>query len=451
MRIEAWQTLVHVCRRWRNLALQSPHRLNLRLYCTPRTPARDGLDVWPALPLLISGTMRYSEDTVNIIAALGQSNRICQVDLWGLQLGKVLAPMQVSFPELTDLHLVPDDRYLANEIVIPDAFLGGSAPRLRILELGSFLYPGLAKLLLSATSLVGLYLRQILYSTDMLPEAIVPALSMLSSLESLKLDFKCSWPRPDRERTSFPPQKCSILPALAKFYFEGPIEYLEQLVARIDTPQLEKMSIFFFYRFNFNFYCPRLVQFVNRTPTLRALGDSEAHVQFHERMAVVILRYRASKSSLDGLCIESLYREIHRQLSFINRSVTPPLHFLSTVEDLYFDHRSWDVDWEELEDEAPPIGNDLWFELLLPFFAAKNLYLSEEFAPDIAASLQEFVGDRLTEVLPKLQHIFVEKLEPSGPIRENIGKFVAARQLSSHSQAIVISVWDRFAKRMKST
>ena len=49
---------------------------------------------------------------------------------------------------------------------------------LRVLELGSFLYPGLAKLLLSATSLVGLYLRQILYSTDMLPEAIVPALSM---------------------------------------------------------------------------------------------------------------------------------------------------------------------------------------------------------------------------------------------------------------------------------
>jgi len=101
--------------------------------------------------------MRFSEDTVNIIAALGQSNRICQVDLCGLQLEKVLAPMQVSFPELTDLRLVPNDRYLANEIVIPDTFLGGSAPRLRVLELGSFLYPGLAKLLPSATSLVGLY------------------------------------------------------------------------------------------------------------------------------------------------------------------------------------------------------------------------------------------------------------------------------------------------------
>ena len=324
MGIEAWQTLVHVCRRWRNLALQSPHRLNLGLYFTPRTPARDRLDVWPALPLLISGKIRFYEDTVNIIAALGQSNRICQVDLGVFQLEKVLAPMQVSFPELTDLHLVPGDRYQANEIVIPDTFLGGSAPRLRILELGSFLYPGLAKLLLSATHLAGLYLRQTLYSTDMLPEAIVPALSMLSSLESLTLDFKCSWHRPDGERPSFPPQKRSIFPALAKFYFEGPIEYLEQLVTRIDTPQLDKMWIEVFHGFNFNFYCPRLVQFVNRTPTLRALDDSEAHVQFRERIALLRLRYRASKSSSDGLVIDFPYRELHLQLSFIEQVRTNP-------------------------------------------------------------------------------------------------------------------------------
>ena len=33
--IEEWQTLVHVCRRWRGLVLGSPRRLNLRLWCTP--------------------------------------------------------------------------------------------------------------------------------------------------------------------------------------------------------------------------------------------------------------------------------------------------------------------------------------------------------------------------------------------------------------------------------
>ena len=32
--IEAWQSLVHVCRRWRNIVFGSPLRLNLALVCT---------------------------------------------------------------------------------------------------------------------------------------------------------------------------------------------------------------------------------------------------------------------------------------------------------------------------------------------------------------------------------------------------------------------------------
>ena len=45
--IETWQTPVHVCRRWRNVVFGSPLRLNLRLCCTPKTPVRRMLDVWP--------------------------------------------------------------------------------------------------------------------------------------------------------------------------------------------------------------------------------------------------------------------------------------------------------------------------------------------------------------------------------------------------------------------
>jgi hypothetical protein len=39
--IEGWQTLVHVCRKWRSAIFESPRRLNLRLVCTSVTPARD--------------------------------------------------------------------------------------------------------------------------------------------------------------------------------------------------------------------------------------------------------------------------------------------------------------------------------------------------------------------------------------------------------------------------
>jgi F-box-like len=73
---EAWQSLVHVCRRWRSLVLGSPRRLNLQLYCTPKTPASETLDVWPALPLIVEGDMDLSSGTDNVIAALGQSNRV---------------------------------------------------------------------------------------------------------------------------------------------------------------------------------------------------------------------------------------------------------------------------------------------------------------------------------------------------------------------------------------
>jgi hypothetical protein len=65
----------------------------------------------------------------NIIAALGQSNRIRKIylNLVDHQLEEVLAAMQVPFPELTvlDLELWSDGE---TPPVNPDLFLGGSAP-----------------------------------------------------------------------------------------------------------------------------------------------------------------------------------------------------------------------------------------------------------------------------------------------------------------------------------
>src|SRR5579863_7048677 len=52
-RTEDWHTLVHVCRRWRDVVISSPRRLDLRLLCTTRRPVRARLDVWPAFPIVI--------------------------------------------------------------------------------------------------------------------------------------------------------------------------------------------------------------------------------------------------------------------------------------------------------------------------------------------------------------------------------------------------------------
>jgi hypothetical protein len=107
------------------------------------------------------------------------------------------------------------------------------------------------------------------------------------------------------------------------------------------------------------------------------------------------------------------------------------------VEDLYIKRLDPQIVWKN-----DAIENILWLELLLPFTAVKNLYLSKEFAPYIAAALQEVIGARITEVLPSLQNIFVERLQvkPSRPFQKNIWQFAGSRRQSGHP--IAISDWD---------
>ena len=74
--IEAWHTLVHVCRKWRTVVFGSPLRLNLRLHCTARTPVTKTLDIWPLLPIIVWENDKESWDADNIVAALNHSDRI---------------------------------------------------------------------------------------------------------------------------------------------------------------------------------------------------------------------------------------------------------------------------------------------------------------------------------------------------------------------------------------
>ena len=433
--IEAWQSLVHVCRRWRSLVFESPRHLELKLCCTPKTPAKDRLDIWPALPLVIDGILTSRSGTDNIIAALEQSDRVCQVNLISSsrELEQVLTPMQVPFPELTDLRLFS----FVETPAIPDSFLGRSAPRLQCLALQSIPFPGLPKLLLSATHLTRLILSDIPHSGYISPQAIVAPLSMLSSLKELSLGFRSPQSSPDWESPSLPPPKrsTSFLPALVRLGFRGVPEYFEQVVTRIDTPQLCVMDIRFFNQIDFDF--PRLVQFINRKPTLKVVKvPDEAHVEFADSTATVTLRPRTQKISLSYLLIQISCREPDWQLSSIEQVCNSSLHPFSTVENLYIEHQYSQLAWK---DDA--IENTLWLQLLLPFTSVKNLYLSKEFMPGIADALKELVGGEITEVLPNLQNILVEGLQSSGSFQENIGQFVAARQLSD--DPITISVWDK--------
>ena len=144
--VEEWQSPVHVCQRWRSIVFGSPRRFNLRLGCTPKTPTRDLLNIWPALPLLIWGDDHYylAESMDNISAVLEHSDRIRYIHLPSSYLENSSATMQVPFPELTVLELYSNGKWMP---VLPNSFLGGSALHLQSLTLKGIPFPGLPKLL----------------------------------------------------------------------------------------------------------------------------------------------------------------------------------------------------------------------------------------------------------------------------------------------------------------
>jgi hypothetical protein len=427
--IEGWQPLVHVCRRWRSVVFGSPRRLNLRLACTANTLVRDTVDIWPALPLLIRNHAFYPGCVDNIVALLERSDlvrRISQISLWG-ELEDILEAMQVPFPELTHLDLYDNGQ---TALPLSDSFLGGSAPRLRSLYLEAIPYPGLPKLLLSATHLTRLDLYDIPDSGYIPPEAMAACLSTLTSLKQLSLEFQFHPPLPDQESQRRPPSIRTSLPVLDYFWFRGGGEYLEVLVARIDAPQLRRLEITFFN--DIVFFTPQFTRFISHTPMFEAFNV--ARLGLRDSHASITLS-STSEDFDESLNVSVYCTELDWQLSFLEQVCSSFLPPLSTLQDLYMSGRPWPQDWKDNIDYAQ------WLELLHSFSAVKNLYLSKELAPCVVPALQDLVGSRTTEVFPNLQNIFLEglNLTKPEPVQEGIRKFVAARNVTSHP--ITVSHW----------
>ena len=429
--IEEWHTLVHVCRNWRNIVFGSPRRLNLRLYCTASTPVRETLNVWPLFPIVIrvSGGM-WGLD--NVVAALEHNDRICEFDLSHISsslLGRVLGAMQRPFPALTRLQLWPSDDGITAPVQ-PPSFLGGSSPQLRSLILGYIPFPGLPKLLLSATHLVYLTLWKIPRSGYFSPEAMVACLSVLTKLEGLVIRFESPRSRPDQNSRRPPPQTRTVLPALTELRFKGVAEYLEDVVARIDAPLLDKLGITFFHQMLF--HSVQLTQFISRTPKFRT--HDEARVSFSNSNVSIKL-----PQTLDGVFELGIScRQSNMQLSSLVQVCSSSFSQVLSpaVEHLYIiQERTTLPRWQD------NFESRRWLELLRSFTAVKDLYISQELVPRVARALQALVDERVTEVLPALQGLFLDDSLPPRTVQKTIGQFVAARQLSS--QPIAVFHWVR--------
>ena len=407
-----WHRLVHVCQKWRNIVFGSPRRLCLRLYCRARTPVREMLDVWPRLPIVIRHDGYHILGVDDIIAALEHNDRVCEIDLGSghipsSQWEKVLATMQVPFPILTGLKL---QSRCETAPVVPNLFLGGYAPRLQTLILDCVPFPGLPRLLISATHIAHLSLRNIPHSGYILPETMVTCLSVLTKLESLYIGFESPKSRPDWNGRRPHPRTRTLLPTLTKLFFKGASQYLEDLMARIDAPLLHRLKITFFHQLIFD--TPELAQFIYRTQNFQT--HHEAHVEFsgsgvwvkfpqtHNgvlELAISCNRSDWQLSSLTQVCSSSFPRALIwavKQLD-IHEAPSPRMRWQNDIE------------------------ISQWLELLYPFTFVEDLYISQEFGPRIAPALKGILGERMREVLPALRTLYKEErlLILSGANSEN--------------------------------
>jgi hypothetical protein len=204
---------------------------------------------------------------------------------------------------------------------------------------------------------------------------------------------------------------------------------LEEILARIETPRLDKLDIAFFNQIIFD--TPQLFQFINRTPTLRV--PETGSIVFHSKAVYVNFGSPIEKHD-EVLGVRILCAASEWQLSSLEQVCTSSLPPVSTLEVLFIfgplilSHHRNPLRWPD------DVENMLWLDLFRSFVTLKVLYLSEEFVPRIGTALQELVGGGTTEVLSTLENIIVRGsgFGPSGPFHEGIEKFVAARQLTSH-------------------
>ena len=432
---EAWITLVHVCRKWRDIVFGSPRRLNLRLYFPARRSVRAMLDTWPPLLIDVWGFEFGIRGMDSIIEALEHDDRIRQIELFdssSSHMEKALTAMRKPFPVLIGLTLAFFDRVdLGVPVtwpIVPHSFLSVSTPRLQSLQLRSIPVPlpTLRELLSSATGLVKIRIWRIPNSWYISSEEMVACLSVLTRLEEFELGFRQSHINWGSRR--LPPSTRIVLPALISLQFKGAYEYMEDLMAGIDAPQLNSLKLFLFDKPVLN--APQLTQFICRTPRFTALG--QLHVLFDRRGTFILLPWTLRRGLQFGVLpsspnLLSVLVELC-PASFL-RSLVPVmkhLYVLNTSSALLCSFES--------------IENNQWLELLHPFTTVKDLYLSQKLAPHIVPALCESVGEGMTEVLPALQNLFLEKLPSMGPVEEGIGQFVAARQLSGHQ--VAVSYWD---------
>ena len=374
----------------------------------------------PPLPLVIAHldstrTMaRNGQDNIHL--GLQNHDRVRRVVLRAasLSLRMWLEPMSGHFPRLRDLSLVSTTTEMPLSLVLPETF---RAPDLRRLALHDVGLPRGISLLSSMIALSTLSLTGIQSTYYLPPRHLVIQLQGLVHLEDLTIGFAMpiplSWDKGELLPAPIPPV---TLPTLRRLAFRGVDVYLDNLVAQINTPLLERLSLTLI--FDLSFTLVNLTEFIYRTEGLRF---PVARVIFNKDGASI---NAGTYEELDmaRLSLHINCKPLDWQIDSATQICSTLGNVFSAVEELTIDLEvdGMPPDWKN------PLDDMLWHELLLPFIGVKKLHIGSSITLELSQALQSVSGGLVMELLPELKEL--EVLLKIDLAADALSKFMKTRE-----------------------
>jgi hypothetical protein len=211
-------------------------------------------------------------------------------------------------------------------------------------------------------------------------------------------------------------------------------------IARIDTPMLDNFRMTLSSDVIPNI--SQLHKFIDRADRLKAFTHADVCIRRWDVKAFfgsggdlgLDITFNVSMTDSPLLSLLRLYEQFPtipsqvEKLVLSEESLDEPLDELGVfLED---DEEGWECD------ETDP----QWPEILIPFVSVKRLYVSDVLVPYIASALGNLRGERVAEVLPALDNLFIEIFGSSSFMKATFKPFVTMRQLSGHP--VIVRRWE---------
>ena len=342
--------------------------------------------------------------------------------------GSVVELIQKPCPALEKLRLTDKDAMgPSNHLPVHDAFLGGSAPHLREIELDGVAlpFPAIRRVLFSSKNLAELHLSNIPNVVYFSPVDLVTALSALDQLKLLAIGFHSPTSRPAPNMTHrF--LRHTTLPSLKVLDFHGTSEYLEEFVARIDLPSLCNIAIKLFNQIFFEL--PRFCQFIPHQNS-NVLGSPTLVLVTHSADSVSVFLIQNENSSPDEYCyLGASCRRLDWQLSFVTQILSQLSPLLSSVAKLTFITH---LEMPTAKEDVDPIQ---WLELFQLFTHVREMHVFEQLVTDIVEALAMEAMDM--GVLPELTSLCLNGYRKSPSAAQAAEEFVATRRMSGRAVSL---------------